>query len=611
MSTVTLPEHDARPEHESNPEQDTLLQHGRDPDKESAESTSTVDPAFLKDRLGAIPRSWMGIIAALFLASLPLLYTYASWTWSDGHYQYMPLLLAFVAFLYFRRFPAAGVQRSEPKPLVVLAGLLTVGLLLAIGNLLYSGFIGIITATASACLLTYALLGFGGLKNLSPVLALCLLAIPLPLGLDKSLIFQMQFLASHLATLLLDGAGVMHVRNGVILITEQSQYMTEEACSGVRSLFSSLAVVSCYSVAARHWWPRVTTNLLQSVVWVLIGNAIRVALTVYLADNVSSWFASGLGHEVLSIMIFAFILAMIVSTDHLLTFFLRSQFGLTWDRDDQSGKFADETTSPQFKSQQTVLPESNAGDVGIRFPSLSTPVTVGVLVMLGLVTLLGARVAYINSGRGLTLLSSVPRLEAPRQQDLPEVLAAWRQVGFEHIQRERSSLFASDSYVWSFRRGPLAAIVSLDCPWAEWHNLQRCYSAVGWQCEMQTMLKMGNEASTSDMTHSEINLSKRGNKTGMVIFGSIDAKGQDVKPQWRHRDGIDRGLLTSLTSQAALSLGLGAERQFEIEGLALPATTIQLYSENSVAYTDADREAIRSLYQAARTELLKSKRWQN
>ena len=254
-------------------------------------------------------RSWVGdrgailvLMGALFIAFLPLWWTYFSWRMQDGHYRHLPLLWIAVGFLYYQRLPQAKQDRTPSSPILVGLGLASVAVIVLCAHLAFSGFLGVIGTVVALWVFTYAWFGMGGASVLLPVLVLSILAIPLPLNWDRKLVFELQFVASRLASLLLDGAAVMHVREGVVLITEKSQFMTEEACSGIRSLFSSLTVVAVYAVASGHRLGRLLSNLIATVPWVLVGNAIRIALCVVLADNFDPGWADGPKHELLSLL---------------------------------------------------------------------------------------------------------------------------------------------------------------------------------------------------------------------------------------------------------------------------------------------------------------------
>src|SRR5690606_16557853 len=102
---------------------------------------------------------------------------------------------------------------------------------------------------------------------------------------DERLIVSMQLTASDLSSRFLDGLGVIHFRQGVILQTADTRFLTEEACSGIRSLFSTWAVVAIASIALRHRWWRLGINMIQTVPWVLIGNVLRIVAVVGLSSS--------------------------------------------------------------------------------------------------------------------------------------------------------------------------------------------------------------------------------------------------------------------------------------------------------------------------------------
>lgn len=554
---------------------------------------------------GSAVRLWAALLLMLLAGLTPLWWTYATWTWQDGHYQYFPLLIAMVGWLAWSR--RAEVQATRPQAALVVFSWSLLTLCTIASLLLFSGFLGILTTIVACFVLVHSLAGRGGVVGLLPVLALLFLAVPLPLGLDQSLIFRMQVLASHLASWLLDGAGVMHVRTGVVLITEHAQYMTEEACSGARSLFSSLAVVAVYSVAARHRWHRVTVNLVQTIGWVLIGNALRIALTVVLADHVSTWFAAGTGHELLSLGVFVFILAMVSSTDNIVSGFCETTLGIEWRRDVDA-----EPVGKPSANDPVGLGNAVSGLLK-RMPKLSRVSFLGLGGGLALVAILGLRISWVqlSSGSAAASMASIPRLPASAEDHLPVTLAGWTRLGFEHVQRDGSSLFASDSYQWRFQNGALAAIVSVDCPWDQWHNLDVCYTAIGWQTIPKFGLESAADMARPNLSRTEIMMVKPGRRRGLVIFNAVDATGGDVlpPPQLVHPGGL-AGLIRSRIPQLLKDTS-GLDKASTVPALnLLPASTIQVFCERSGDLDEGQIEAIRQLYFAARDTLLRSPRWQ-
>ncbi|WP_186775797.1 exosortase U [Rubripirellula tenax] len=581
------------------------------------------------------PAVWALSVLAL-LAFAPLWWSYFTWTWRDGHYQYFPLLIGMIGVLVKMRWEAASAAATKPRSALVWPCVGIVIVLLLTAHVLNSVWIGIVVTALTSVLLVYGFLGSGGLWVMTPVLLLWLLAIPLPMDYDQTLIFKMQFFASQLASLLLDGAGIRHIREGVVLITEKSQYMTEEACSGVRSLFSSLAVVAVYSVVSQHRAVRTIFNLVQVVFWVLIGNAIRVAACVVLADNVSPWYASGAGHEMLSMVVFAFILGMAASTDQLVGSFFQKQLSVGW-----------------FDEGTLEIPQDHAGEMvarkGLRLPSilrgdkmggdemaekrggllgrsrhstsamgddsmddgrgllggLSSKAVIAIVAILLPIVGLGWFAAMRNPNQGMISLDKMPRLPAGTEDFLPADLMGWKRISFQPIHREDVGLQAADSYTWVFSKGDVRAIVSLDCPWTEWHNLNMCYTGIGWDTSPNYFVDSPPDSAFPHLSFSELSMSKSDGSGGYVMFTVVDRNRVEMRNLgWQHSLKDPAELVRSLVSSTSKRFGLG-----EPVLPNLPGTTIQLYSERSGAFNSEQIASLKELFFAARKDLLQSPRW--
>ncbi len=411
----------------------------------------------------------------------------------------------------------------------------------------------------------------------------------------------MQYWASQIAAQLLDGLGIMHFRQGVILVTEKSQFMTEEACSGIRSLFSSLAFVSVFSVMQHHHWARALFNLVQTIGWVILCNAVRIAAVVVLADNVSTWFASGAGHEMLGMAIFIYIMVMVVSTDALI--------GVLLFRPLVSGQGSWEESMAEAKRLAPVE-EDAAGQAPI-LPGepvrYLNPLWSGVFAIVGI---LGMWVAVVHSGvmdRGIAALA-MPELPPPAEDDLPSILGnGWRRVKFDHIKRDTKQPFLADeSYVYQYVKDGRSFVVSVDLPWTEWHNLNVCYTGLGWESKPTYFVQRSQ--SGDDWSQSELYLSRM-EQSGFVIFAVVDRNKRELSPDWRMAIQGWRGAVSGIVQQVAASLGFARDKQISLAGQSLPATTIQLFTESSQPFSEQDREECRKLYDEVRQRLLAGQRW--
>lgn len=551
---------------------------------------------------------WLWLIASAVLGLFFLLIPYVARMWAAGHYQFFPLVFIAVAMLLWaRRGEIADAQDQSHRGLLIV-GIFTLAALVIVANVLYSNFLAIAITVASLALGVYAVFGRGGLLVSAPILALLVFVIPLPMRMDEALIIRMQFLASHLASRLLDGIGVIHFRQGVILQTEGASFLTEEACSGVRSLFSSLAVVAVFAVAMKHRALRLLVNLVQTLFWVVIGNSLRIAIVVALAEQ-APWLASGMGHEILGLLVFAFILAMVASTDAALVQMFSSRF--------------------YVRSEDAVLSDKirRTHPIQLDYPTfpLSGPSRKALFGLLALMVLISLRVAWVRRSEVASLSSLlVSRMQAPDPELLSGEIAGFEQKAFRHEQRSSHYLLADESYVWQFNNGATSAIVSLDGPWSDWHDLNNCYRGVGWTTRADYFLTPGvplvekseaedsassnaGDAGRGSFTHSELMMERAG-QYGFVIFSAIDRDGQDVA------EGIGASTIRGggwgggWRERSAVSLGLGDRQVDFVAARRLPVSTVQVYAESLAPLTDQDLDRLRELFFRAREQIVAARR---
>lgn len=548
---------------------------------------------------------WKNLFILTLFAAGWLIADYLQLVWGAGHYQFAPLMFVAVALLLYFRFDDISTEATKPSGAFVAMGFFTACLTLLAGHLFRSGELGIVGLIIGMFVIVYGRFGRGGLRHSLAPLSLLFFAIPLPFNLDEDLVVEMQFVASYTASKILDGIGMIHFRDGVILVTQNGRFQTEEACSGIRSLFSSLAVVATFCVAMRFSFLRTIFNLVQTLMWVLIGNAIRVALVVFLADNVSTWFARGIGHELIGILVFVFIIAMVGALDHFWNFAVYGATTSPTDGNEEVDPYGEEDfengTVPEKK-----LPKKDHVQLmallrefkDSRFPLGGTVTNIARACLLT-VGLIGLWVGVVRTGIFANeSAAAVSSLSEPQGSDFPETLNGWERRGFEHIKRDGISLFASNSFVWTYAKGDSRAFFSIDRPWDKWHNLNVCYRGIGWESRPEYAINIAENASPC----TRLRLARSG-KEGFVLFSSVDRLGRPVPPNWRFgKDRLSR-VLTTAAARAATSLGFSYEGVSFVTGIRLPASTLQLYSD-SATLTDQDRLEMERLFLAAREHYL-------
>jgi exosortase len=127
--------------------------------------------------------------------------------------------------------------------------------------------------------------------------AFLLLMIPIPTILFNKITFPLQLLASRLAAAVLPTLGVPVLREGNIINLSSMALEVAEACSGIRSLMSLLALAIMYGyLMDTRPWVRWTLAISAAPIAVL-ANAIRVVGTGLLVQYWDPEKAEGYFHE--------------------------------------------------------------------------------------------------------------------------------------------------------------------------------------------------------------------------------------------------------------------------------------------------------------------------
>jgi exosortase len=213
-----------------------------------------------------------GLIAALYG---PLLTQMVAQWWQDPNYSHgfvVPLFVGYV--LYQRRHKLQHVPLGPNN--------LGFPLMLGAVVLLLAGTLGaelFVSRSSLLILLAGMLLFFAGWKMLRAVafpLVFLVLMIPLPALIYNQVTFPLQLLASRLASNSLELIGIPVLREGNVLVLPNYSLEVVEACSGIRSLMSLLALAVAYGYfVEKRLWARITLVLLMLPIAVA-SNALRV-----------------------------------------------------------------------------------------------------------------------------------------------------------------------------------------------------------------------------------------------------------------------------------------------------------------------------------------------
>jgi len=304
----------------------------------SAQSTATIpsdNPALAEARtqplsLAEVLRKfgWQGALLVTVLLALyaPVLVHLVRQWWTDPDYSHgflVPLLSAYL--IWQRRDKLAEVAR-KPSNWGLLVVLGSLGLLF-LGSLGAELFLTRISIIGTICGLIAYFSGWKLLRAMAFPLAFLLFAVPIPVIIYNEIVFPLQFLASRFATSCLETLNLFPImREGNVLIMPGMRLEVVEACSGIRSLMSLLALAAGYGYLAEKSIAVRWFLFLAMVPLAIVSNGTRVMITALMTNYIGPKAAEGFMHEFSGWVIFVVATALFLGL-HSLTIFVRKKMG--------------------------------------------------------------------------------------------------------------------------------------------------------------------------------------------------------------------------------------------------------------------------------------------
>lgn len=296
---------------------------GGDPEAEMSALTSA--------RLGAraLPGGSQGrlrvvVVGVVFLGILAMVYRsilrdlVQQW-WDDENYSHGFLVPLFSAFLIWQRRERLGSLTAVGNWLGLLVLLGGVGALL-LGDLGGENFLmrsSLIIVLAGLILFH---LGWSFFRALAFPLLFLFFAVPLPSTLFYAVAFPLQTLAARNAAWVLDLLGVPVLLDGNIINLSQISLGVTEACSGIRSLISLLAVAVAWgAVTLTGFWGPVLL-VASAVPITVIANAGRVVATGFIGQWLGVEYARGFFHTFSGWVIFLLAFACLLGVQSAIRF---------------------------------------------------------------------------------------------------------------------------------------------------------------------------------------------------------------------------------------------------------------------------------------------------
>jgi exosortase len=230
----------------------------------------------------------------------------------DDNYSHgflVPIIAGYLAYMHKDELLAAEVRPTNAGLGVVALGLL----------LLFLGWLGteyFTMRTSMVFIMAGAvlyLLGWKIFKILLAPLAYLLLMVPIPYIIYDAAAFPLKLFVTKVSVIAMKALGVVVLQEGNILMFPNITLEVADACSGLRSIMSLLALGAAYALVFFSRSRDRATLILSTLPIAVFTNCLRVIVTGILAQYFGSAAAEGFFHEFAGLSVFAGAVAMFVA----------------------------------------------------------------------------------------------------------------------------------------------------------------------------------------------------------------------------------------------------------------------------------------------------------
>ncbi|MGA8213708.1 MAG: exosortase/archaeosortase family protein [Candidatus Sulfotelmatobacter sp.] len=258
----------------------------------------------LEVRIHPQTRSWVAdywpvsLLAFVTLALYtPVLGRLVRQWYDDPNYSHGFFVPAFSGYLIWNKRRQIGAIKAIPSVwgAILVLGPLAVLYLGSLGSELFLQRISLVGVIAG--LIVY-FTGWRRLRAVAFPMVFLFFMIPLPAMIYNQIVFPLQLLASRFATSCLETLNLFPVlREGNLLILDGYTLEVVDACSGIRSLTSLVALAMGYSYLAERRLGIRIFLVLAMVPVAIVSNGIRVVITGLLVNYFGISAAEGFIHS--------------------------------------------------------------------------------------------------------------------------------------------------------------------------------------------------------------------------------------------------------------------------------------------------------------------------
>jgi exosortase len=489
--------------------------------------------------------------------------------WNLPPYQFFPGALVGAGILARDRIKEVPRPLNPGLPWVTIPVILISFLALAVAVLLWSPWLG--TVSAVICLI--AMLWWGGgwplLRNMIPAIIMIATIIPPPFGLDNELTLHLRSIATAASSRFLDFLHVVHCVSGNVIELPRQKLLVEEACSGINSVLFTSAFAIFYLLWRRRSFWCYLICLPAAIGFVVMGNVVRITLGAWSQYRLQIDLLSGWKHETIGLILVAIYIVLVMSLEHLLYWpkFVKE------DLRGFAGSYLKEADEP----------------APVRLPQVSRRIspTWGLVagILFSILGLAGIASCY-SFHRASEGLAAKSALSQGAKFDLPEQIGVWKQLTTGGPALKKIETLGLSSMIWTFvSPSKTIASVAFDYPIWGYHDVTLCYTTNGWDIFKRE--RMEKDANTPPWLEMEMRHHAEG--YGNLWVSNINEHGQWMEVAQVKRSFLDR------VSRTVSGLGGAEETSYRVQ--VLVTTPLPISTQN--------REEVAQLFQQARTLLVR------
>ena len=488
--------------------------------------------------------------------------------WNLPPYQFFPGALVGAGILARDRMKEVPRPLSPGFPWVTIPVLSFSFMALAVAVLLWSPWLG--TVSAVICLM--GVLWWGGgwalLRNMIPAVIMISTIIPPPLGLDTKLTLFLRGIATLASSRFLDFLHVVHCVSGNVIELPRQKLLVEEACSGINSVLFISAFAIFYLLWRRRSFWCYLICLPAAIGFVVMGNVVRITLGAWSQYRFQIDLLSGWKHETIGLILVAIYIVLVMSLEHL----------LFWPKvvEEESHDLGDSYLAEGEAAPAAAQPSSPR-----QIPPIWGLVAGIFFSILGLA---GIASCYFTH-QASQMMAAKSALRQGATFELPEQIGDWKRLNNSEPALKKIETLGLSSMIWTYvNSSKTIASVAFDYPIWGYHDVALCYTGNGW--DIFNRERMG----TDDRTPPWLEMEMRHHTEG---YGNLWVSNINEHGQWMEVTQVKRSFIDRLKRSLG-SLGGAEETSYRV----------QVLITTSLPISTNERESVTRLFQDARTLLV-------